>query len=140
MAPAQIVSSKLNLSCQPEHKHNTFLSCLLNQMDSASRFKNEPTTTISASFATSKDFVPLVVVNTTSWPLNSSRIYENGEFPKSNPSTICPLRSAAAKYPFCLYSQASSTVGTGMIALIPLSKAAQIAEVARNTSITTTIS
>ena len=28
IAPAQIVSSKLNLSCHPEHKHNILLSCI----------------------------------------------------------------------------------------------------------------
>ena len=65
-------NEELNLSCQPEQRHSVFLFCLINQFTMASKLTSAPITTVSASFATAIDLVPLVVVSTTSFPLNSS--------------------------------------------------------------------
>ena len=75
IAPAQSVSSKLNLSFQPLHNNNTFLFCLINQSLSTFMFKNDPTTIVLASFlATLMVFVPLVVVITMVFPLKAGSI------------------------------------------------------------------
>ena len=67
MAPAQMVSSRLNLSCHPEQRHKVFLFCSSSHLHKASRFNKEPTTTVGASLAMDSAFVPLVVERTTSF-------------------------------------------------------------------------
>ena len=51
---------------------------------------------------------------------------------------ISPLRSAAPMWPFVFHSSAAATDATGLMRSTPFSKAVQMAEVARNTSMTTT--
>ena len=62
----------------------------------------------------------------------------DGAVAQSNPGTISPLRSAAPMWPFAFHSSAAATDATGLMRSTPFSKAVQMAEVARNTSMTTT--
>ena len=68
MAPAQIVSSRLNLSFHPEPKTKMSRSEPPANRTRRPRLFNDPITTVSLSFAMLMALVPLVVVSTTVWP------------------------------------------------------------------------
>ncbi len=62
MAPAQIVSSRLNLFFHPAQKSTTSLSCFITQAVTALMFRNEPMTISPADEAILIIPVPLVVL------------------------------------------------------------------------------
>ena len=104
----------------------------------ADRFEKEAAVMHPEALAISTAWVPFVVEYARFRPVNEALKKTEGEFPNSAKSTFLPSRSAAVRSPLCLNSFNSSRPGTGIMVEIPLSKAAQKAVVARNTSTTTT--
>ena len=96
-APANKVSSRLNLFFQPAHNNKTSSFSLFNQLQSVSMFKNDPITIFSAPFSSAyfMALVPLVVAKAILFPSKSGFSNSKGEFPKSNPGTFTASFSAA---------------------------------------------
>src|SRR5574343_2010649 len=141
-APANRVSSRLNLSFQAEQPSITFFFVSIKWSHTADKLGKEPVITSEAPFCNDicNNLVPLVVVSTRVLPATNSRGYSAGELPCSKPGITFPSLSPAVIppvfLPICMHL---STVSTGITLAAPLNSAVAIVEVARNTSITTTI-
>ena len=141
-APAKRVSSRLNLSFQPEHPNNTFFFSAIKKSHTADRLGNEPVTTFDAPAfkAMCNTLVPLVVVNTNVFPLMKLAGYSAGELPYCKPGITLPSLSPAVIPFVCAPMEIHfSTVSTGIIREAPLYKAVAMVDVALKTSIITTM-
>src|ERR1043165_9523541 len=82
-APANKVSSRLNLSFQAEQPRITFLLETAICLHTADKFGKDPVISSEASLSNAicKSLVPLVVVSTSVLPSIKLRGYSAGEFP-----------------------------------------------------------
>src|SRR6187200_977472 len=132
----------LTLSFQAAQPSITFFFAATRCSHTEERLGNEPVIISFAplSSAMCRRRVPFVVVSTRVLPLINSAGYSNGEFPYSSPSAIRPSRSPAVMLSIWRpISKHFDTLSTGMTHFAPLNNAVAIVEVARSTSMITTM-